>query len=139
MAHQMPYPAPPGFCFVKNCTTSVYEGKFDGVCYPFQPGEIRLLPDEAAAFLRTYSLLQYDPTDPYGSSVRALARAVNPETGSPDPGWDATLIDRQEIVELINRTHDDNPLGRGAGGVKTKATLIPVAGGRRPQRVAAAS
>lgn len=114
-------PAPPGFTYLKNRGTQRHEDLFDGRPYVFEPGEVKLLPDETAAFLHSFSLKQVNVERNTGE--RVLVK-------QDDPLWN-TSLDTSEFVELIDRSSGDNPVGRGTGGLKTKATVIPVTGGTR--------
>lgn len=122
-------PAPPGFAYLKNRGTRIYEDQFDGRPYVFAPGEIKLLPDEAATFLQNFSLVQVDLERNTGERVLVT---------QDDPKWDET-VDTSEYIELVDRSFGDNPVGRGTGGIKTKATVIPVTGGKRLTRAAVPS
>lgn len=112
-------PAPPGFTYLKNRSTTRYEDMFDGRPYVFEPGEVRLLPEETANFLYNFSLVQVDLERNTGE--RTLVK-------QDDPLWESS-IDTSEFVELVDRSSGDNPAGRGTGGLKTHAAVIPVGGG----------
>lgn len=122
-------PAPPGFAYLKNRGSGTYEEQFDGRPYVFAPGEIKLLPEETATFLHSFSLVQVDLERNTGE--RVLVK-------QDDPKWDENL-DTSEYIELVDRSFGDNPTGRGTGGVKTRATVIPVGGGKRLTRAAVPS
>lgn len=122
-------PAPPGFAYLKNRGTLAYEEMFDGRVYVFAPGEVRLLPEETATFLHSFSLVQVDLERNTGERVLVT---------QDDPKWDETL-DTSEYIELVDRSFGDNPSGRGTGGLKTHATVIPVRGGKRLTRAAVPS
>lgn len=126
-------PAPPGFIYLKNRSNQPYQDMFDGVTYAFEPGEVKLLSDTEqlpiATFLYTFSAAQVDLEANTGE--RVLVK-------QDDPKWDTTF-DTKELVELVDRSYGDNPLGKGTGGLRTKATLIPVRGGSRITRAAVPS
>lgn len=122
-------PAPPGFAYLKNRGTAAYEEMFDGRVYTFTPGEVKLLPEETATFLRSYSLVQVDLERNTGERVLVTR---------DDPQWDQPL-DTSEYIELIDRSFGDNPTGGGTGGLKTHAAVIPVRGGKRLTRAAVPS
>lgn len=112
-------PAPPGFAYLKNRGTIAYEDLFDGRVYTFAPGETKLLPEETATFLRNFSLVQVDLERNTGERVLVA---------QDDPKWSESL-DTSEYIELVDRSSGDNPAGRGTGGLKTHAAVIPVGGG----------
>lgn len=122
-------PAPPGFAYLKNRGTLPYEEQFDGRPYVFAPGEVKLLPEETATFLRSFSLVQVDLERNTGERVLVT---------QDDPKWDESL-DTSEYVELVDRSFGDNPSGRGTGGLKTHAAVIPVRGGKRLTRASVPS
>jgi hypothetical protein len=122
-------PAPPGFAYLKNRGTLPYEELFDGQVYAFAPGEVKLLPEETATFLHSFSLVQVDLERNTGD--RVLVK-------QDDPKWNESL-DTSEYIELVDRSFGDNPTGRGTGGMKTRATVIPVSGGKRLTRAAVPS
>ena len=123
-------PAPPGFQYLKNRSTQRYEDMFDGAVYAFEPGEIRLLPDSEAQpvanYLLNFSLSQVDFEANKGERILVT---------QDDPKWNDPL-DTSELVELVDRSFGDNPIGAGTGGVKTHAAMIPVRGGKRLTRAA---
>lgn len=116
-----PTPAPPGFAWLKNRTTDTREGLFDGAVEVFKPLEAKLLPLDRAVYLRHHAILQSD----FGTATRWLV-------GPDDPEWhDPTPLNASGIVELVDRSSNDNPLGAGTGGLKTKATVVPIPGSLR--------
>jgi hypothetical protein len=122
-------PAPPGFAYLKNRGTGPYEEMFDGRVYAFTPGEVKLLPEEAATFLKSFSLVQVDLERNTGERVLVT---------QDDPKWEESL-DTSEYIELVDRSYGDNPAGGGTGGIKTHAAVIPVRGGKRLTRAAVPS
>ena len=122
-------PAPPGFAYLKNRGTLPYEEMFDGRVYAFAPGEVKLLSNETATFLRSFSLVQVDLERNTGERVLVT---------QDDPKWNETL-DTSDYIELVDRSSGDNPVGRGTGGIKTHAAVIPVGGGKRLTRAAVPS
>jgi len=117
---------PAGFRWAYNRLDRPYESMFDGMVYAFDEHEYRLLTLDVARFLWNQSIIQYDPTGRRG--VRALAM----DPFSPDlmeeheaEGFGEPMADPQN-VELLDRSRDNNPLGKSTGGLKTKPVLIPV-------------
>jgi len=102
---------------------------FDGRVYAFAPGEVKLLSNETATFLRSFSLVQVDLERNTGERVLVT---------QDDPKWNETL-DTSDYIELVDRSSGDNPVGRGTGGIKTHAAVIPVGGGKRLTRAAVPS
>ena len=121
-------PAPPGFMYLKNRSTQRYEDLFDGAVYVFEPGEVRLLPDTeaqpVATYLLNFSLSQVDFEANKGERILV---------GRDDPKWNVPL-DTSGLVELVDRSFGDNPIGGTTGGIKTHAAVIPVRGGQRLTR-----
>ena len=119
--------APPGFSWLYNRLPIVYEAMFDLKLYSFGPGEMRLVPSDTATFLNHNSVIKVDLTTSRG--VRALVPQMeddgknHPEFGVP---YNEALGD-----EVIDRSVDDNPMGRGTGGLKTHAVKVPV--GTKPK------
>lgn len=118
-------PAPQGFSYVRNRTTQVYEDMFDGKPYVFQPGEVRLLPDDqsnnpVATYLCDHSVKQLDMLMNRGE--RALVK-------QGDAKWDEEF-DTRDLIEVVDRSSGDNPIGAGTGGVKTHAAVIRPRGQR---------
>lgn len=108
--------APVGFQWLYNRLGRDFEMQFDLQPWLFEPHEMRLAPNDVARFLHHNSVVKVDLTT--SSGVRALV----PE------GDKAFLVpyDEDGSDELIDRSKNDNPLGRGTGGVKTRAVKVPV-------------
>jgi len=108
--------------YLKNRSTKPYEGTFDGCIYAFQPGEVRLIDCETGEFIYRFSMKQVDliPDPDTGLIIgrRILAKADEKEWNE---SWDAT-----GVLELVDRSTDDNPLNLGTGGVKTRTTAVPL-------------
>ena len=116
---------PPGFIWVYNRLPHVYEGMWDSNSFIFEANEYVLMALDVGNFLHSKSVISYNPTT--GSAIRALAI-------KDSKGWGEPLT-REEVegVELIDRSDDDNPIGWGTGGIKTKATAMKVKGGGKPR------
>ena len=121
---------PSGFRWAYNRLPREYESMFDGMVYCFDAHEYRLLTLDVARFLWSQSIIQYDPTGRRG--IRALALdPFSPEMQEPveADGFGEPMADPKN-AELLDRSRDDNPVGKSAGpGIKTRATLIPVGTG----------
>ena len=113
--------APPGFRWVKNRLERPYDGLFDGQTYVFSPQESRLMTTEIAEFLHNQSLISINASTYEGT--RALALDGSLEFDVP--------ITTDRPLELLDRSDDDNPIGRGTGGLKTHAAQVRVRGGGR--------
>ena len=113
--------APPGFRWVKNRLSRSYDGLFDGHTFVFQPQESRLLTSDIAEFLHSQSLIRLNVSTYEGT--RALALDGSREFEEP--------ITTDEPLELLDRSDDDNPIGRGTGGIKTHVARVRVRGGGR--------
>ena len=109
-------PAPPGFRWVYNRLNEVYEDMFDHVPYTFKAHEQRLMQEDIATFLHAHSAISVDLKTNRGKAALVVDGDKNYlvplEGGRPE--------------ELIDRKSGDNPLGRGTGGLKTKAAKVPV-------------
>jgi len=107
---------PVGFQWLYNRLDRQFEMQFDLQPWVFEPHELRLAPQDVAKFLHYNSIIKIDLTTSRG--VRALVPEGDVDFMVPynDGGSD----------ELIDRSKNDNPLGRGTGGIKTHAAKIPV-------------
>ena len=113
--------APSGFRWVKNRLGRSYDGLFDGQTFVFAPQEERLMTTEIAEFLHNQSLISINASTYEGT--RALALDGSREFEEP--------ITMERPLELLDRSDDDNPIGRGTGGLKTHAAQVRVRGGGR--------
>jgi hypothetical protein len=118
---------PVGFRWAYNRLDRPFESMFDGMVYAFDEHEYRLLTLDVAKFLWSQSVISFDPTKPRG--VRALALdPFSDQMTEPDEsnGFGEPLADPKN-AELIDRSTDPNPAGKGAGpGVKTRPAVLSI-------------
>lgn len=118
---------PAGFRWAYNRLPRPYENMFDGMVYSFDAHEYRLLTLDVARFLWSQSIIQYDPTGRRGVLALALdPLSPNMMEEAEAEGFGEPMADPKN-PELIDRSRDDNPLGKTAGpGIKTKAALVSI-------------
>ena len=110
--------APSGFTWAYNRLPEPYADQFDGRPYEFKSREYRLLPLDVANFLCNQSVISLNMAA--GKGKRAITILGQPDFGVPS--------DQPKGDELIDRSTGDNPIGRGTGGVKTRAAKVAVPG-----------
>lgn len=117
---------PAGFRWIYNRLPRPYENQFDGMVYAFDANEYRLVTLDVARFLWSQSVISYNPVT--GRGTRALA--LDPFSSDKlEPNEDAGFgepLPEPKNVELIDRTQDDNPMGRSTGGEKTRSAVVSV-------------
>jgi hypothetical protein len=116
MEKMIPAPgsARPGHKWVYNRLNSPYEIEFDSRPFAWQAHEFREIPTDVAHHLCSWSVLQLPVSGP---PVRALALEGK-------KGYGAPFKTKERPVELIDRSVDANPMGRGTGGIPTKAKVL---------------
>lgn len=108
---------PRGFRQVYNRLAEPYEKQFDGAPFVFAPHETRMLAQDLAEFLSDTSVFKYDMA--LSTVEKALVLDGDELFEQPYEG--------SKPVELIDRSVDDNPLGRNSD-LKTHAEVRQVPG-----------
>lgn len=111
-----PSKAPKGMLWVFNRGPQKWEWQYDGVIYELEGHEMGLFPERVARHARKRSIVSLD-----AFSNKAVFR-VSLE-GEEKFGVPLKAVNR---TELIDRSVNDNPLGRGSG--RTHPAMLSVAG-----------
>jgi len=113
---QAPSKAPRGMLWVFNRGPQKWEWQYDGVIYELEGHEMGLFPERIARHARKRSIVSLD-----AFSNKAVFR-ISLE-GEEKFGVPLKIVSR---TELIDRSTNDNPLGRGSG--RTHPAMLNVAG-----------
>lgn len=111
-----PSKAPRGMAWAFNRGPQKYEWQYDGVIYELEGHEMSLFPERIARHARKRSIVSLD-----AFSNKAVFR-ISLE-GEEKFGVPLKVVSR---TELIDRSVNDNPLGRGSG--RTHPALLNVDG-----------
>jgi len=111
----LPPPASHGKKWVFNRLPEPYEALFNSQPILFEPHSFREIDAMVAPHIVAWSIIQLPSSGP---PVRALALEGKKQFGVPLGG--------PRPVEMIDRSENDNPTGRGTGGVPTKAKIIHI-------------
>ena len=109
-------PAAPGYVWVYNRLPADYTIDFDSKPQMFGPNEFKQIPADFAHHICNWSVIQLPASGP---PVRVLVLEGK-------KGYGVSFKSKERPVELIDRSQTDNPLGRGTGGVPTKAKLLHI-------------
>ena len=112
-----PTKAPVGMLWVFNRTPDLFFWQYDSLIYEIEGHEMMLFPERVARHGRKRSLLSLDLIA--NTALFKLVLEDDPKFGVP-----LRVVNR---LELIDRTHDDNPLGAATHG-KTHIRAIKVGG-----------
>jgi len=109
----LPPPAPQGWRWVYNRLAEPYEAKFNSQPTVFEAHEFKQVSADIAPHICSWSIVQLPASGP---PVRALALEGKKGFGVP--------LKVGRPVEMIDRSSDPNPTGRGTGGIPTQPKLI---------------
>ena len=112
-----PTKAPAGMLWVFNRTPDTFMWQYDSLIYEVEGHDMMLFPERVARHGRKRSMLSLDLVA--NTALFKLVLEDDPKFGVP-----LRVVNR---LELIDRTHDDNPLGAATYG-KTHIRAIKVAG-----------
>lgn len=110
---ELPPPAPEGWRWVYNRLPEPYEAKFNSQPTLFEAHEFKQVSAKIAPHICSWSIVQLPATGP---PVRALVLEGKKGFGVP------LKVGRPQ--EMIDRSSDPNPTGRGTDGIPTKPKLI---------------
>jgi hypothetical protein len=111
-----PSKPPKGMCWVFNRGPQKWEWQYDGVIYELEGHEMGLFPERIARHARKRSIVSLD-----AFSNKAVFRVAL--EGEEKFGVPLKAVSR---TELIDRSVNDNPLGKGPG--RTHPAVLNVAG-----------
>jgi len=111
-----PSKAPKGMLWAFNRGPQKWEWQYDGVIYELEGHEMGLFPERIARHARKRSIVSLD-----AFSNKAVFRVAL--EGEEKFGVPLKIVSR---TELIDRSTNDNPLGRGSG--RTHPAVLNVAG-----------
>ena len=106
-------PVPRNHTRIFNRLREQYSTPFDGIPVEFGPNEYQDHPTELANFLAANSVIAF--AGPV--AIRALVLQGK-------KGYSMPFKNPRPKVEMIDRSVDPNPIGRGTGGLKTTPKVI---------------